>query len=30
MIKVTTKEEEEYIVLFLSNKKDESKPINEH
>jgi hypothetical protein len=30
MIKVTIKNEEEYIVLFLGDKKDEFKPINEH
>jgi hypothetical protein len=29
-MKVTIKEEEEYIVLFLKDKKDEPKLINEH
>jgi hypothetical protein len=30
MIKITIKDKEKYMILFLKDKKDESKPINEH
>jgi hypothetical protein len=30
MIKVITKEKEEYIIFSLKDKKDEPKPINAH
>jgi hypothetical protein len=30
MMKVTIKEEEEYMILSLKDKKDELKPINEY
>jgi hypothetical protein len=30
MIKVIIKNEEEYMILFLKDKKDELKPINRH
>jgi hypothetical protein len=30
MIKVTIREEKEYMILSLDDKKDKPKPINEH